>query len=197
MRALAALLLSLPLCAQAAQGDRLRPITLDSQAGGEINLQTRRVEYRGNVLLTQGTLQLRAERIEVQERADQSVLAIAHGMPSQPVRFEQARDVPGERITGQAERVEFDNGAETVRFAGGATVRRMRNGQVADEVSGAVIVYNSRSETFAVEGGQTAPQPGGRVRVILMPRANAGAPSAPEPAASAVPLRTSPALPPR
>ena len=190
-----AVLLALALCApaaQAAQGDRTRPLAIENDGGGVFNAQTRRTEFSGKVLLTQGSLQMRANRLEAQQREDSSVFVLAQGSPGEPVRFEQARDVPGERIAGQAERIEYDSAAETVRFVGGATVRRLRNGQVADEVTGAVIVYSSRAETFAVEGGQTAPQPGGRVRVIMMPRDAAAAPTP----ASGVPLKTTPALTP-
>lgn len=198
MPALRPLVLGLALMAcgaagvQAAQGDRTRPLAIENDGGGVFNAQTRRTEFSGKVLLTQGTLQMRANRLEAQQRDDSSVFVLAQGSPTEPVRFEQARDVPGERIAGQAERIEYDSAAETVRFVGGATVRRLRNGQVADEVTGAVIVYSSRAETFAVEGGLTAPQPGGRVRVIMMPRDAAGAPAA----ASSVPLQGTPALTP-
>ncbi|MCZ8234059.1 MAG: lipopolysaccharide transport periplasmic protein LptA [Inhella sp.] len=178
--------------AWAAQGDRTRPMAIENEGGGVYNAQTRRTEFSGKVLLTQGTLQMRANRLEAQQRDDGSVFVLAQGAPAEPVRFEQARDVPGERIAGQAERIEYDSAADTVRFVGGATVRRLRQGQVADEVTGAVIVYNSRAETFAVEGGQTAPQPNGRVRVILMPRDAASAPAA-EPS---VRLQPTPALSP-
>lgn len=178
--------------AWAAQGDRTRPMAIENEGGGVYNAQTRRTEFSGKVLLTQGTLQMRANRLEAQQRDDGSVFVLAQGAPTEPVRFEQARDVPGERIAGQAERIEYDSAADTVRFVGGATVRRLRQGQVADEVTGAVIVYNSRAETFAVEGGQTAPQPNGRVRVILMPRDAASAPAA-EPG---VRLQPTPALSP-
>jgi lipopolysaccharide export system protein LptA len=189
--ALGLLAATLPV-AWAAQGDRTRPLAIENEGGGVFNAQTRRTEFSGRVVLTQGTLQMRANRLEAQQRDDGSVFVLAQGAPTEPVRFEQARDVPGERIAGQAERIEYDSGADTVRFVGGATVRRLRQGQVADEVTGAVIVYNSRAETFAVEGGQTAPQPNGRVRVILMPRDAASAPAV-EPS---VRLRPTPALPP-
>ncbi len=192
--ALLAVLVASQPAAHAAQGDRTRPLAIENDGGGVFNAQTRRTEFSGKVLLTQGTLQMRATRLEAQQRDDSSVFVLAQGTPIEPVRFEQARDVPGERIAGQAERIEYDSAAETVRFVGGATVRRLRNGQVADEVTGAVIVYSSRAETFAVEGGQTAPQPGGRVRVIMMPREAANAPAAP--AASGVPLQSTPALSP-
>ena len=187
------------LPAWAAQGDRTRPVNIESESGGQLNLQTRRLEFSGKVLLTQGTLQMRSRRMEVLQRPDSSTLAMAIGEPGEPVRFEQGRDQPSERITGQAERIEYDNSTEVARFVGGATVRRMVGNQVADEVTGAVIVYNSRNETFTVEAGQTAQQAGGRTRVMLMPRQPSDAASAPDAAAPPAPaasvaLQLSPAL---
>jgi lipopolysaccharide export system protein LptA len=190
------LALALPGSVMAAAGDRTRPVNIESDGGGVYNQRTGRTELSGRVVLTQGTLQMRSRRMEAQQRDDGSTFALAQGDPTEPVRFEQARDLPGERVTGQAERIEYDSRAETVRFVGGATVRRMKDGQVADEVTGAAIVYSSRSETFSVEGGQTAPQANGRVRIILMPREAASA-AASTPAGPAVPLQTTPALSPK
>ncbi|MFO1250224.1 MAG: lipopolysaccharide transport periplasmic protein LptA [Inhella sp.] len=193
---LLALALALPL-AQAAKDDRTKPLIIESDQGGTINQQTGRTEWTGPVLLVQGSLQVRASRLEAERRADDSHFAVAAGKPSEPVRFSQALNTPGETLEGSAERIEYDTRAETVRFAGGALVRRMKGNQVLDELTGATIVYNSRSEILSVEPGQTSPQPQGKVRVVMMPRP-APAASAPAPAApaSSVPLQTTPALPP-
>jgi lipopolysaccharide export system protein LptA len=190
--ALAGLSASLP--AGAASSDRQRPMNIESEGGGEVNKQTNRVEFSGNVVLTQGTLQLRAKRMEVLTRADGSHHAIAAGAPGEPVRFEQASDKPGERIAGSAERVEYDGRDETARFMGSATVRRFVGPQVADEMTGAQITYNSRAETLTLAPGQTSPQEGGRVRVTMMPRATL---SPVEVEASGVKLQTTPALAPK
>jgi lipopolysaccharide export system protein LptA len=57
---------------------------------------------------------------------------------------------------------------------------------VADEITGASIVWDNLSEVFKVEGGAVTPaNPSGRVRIILSPRADsppttpAGAPLTP------------------
>ena len=102
------------------------------------------------------------------------------------------RDVPGEAIEGVADQLEYDTRTETVRFIGNATVRRTRGTTVADEVTGAVIVYDSRTEVFALEGGNASPNPNGRVRMVLMPRTQ---PDAPASAAASAPPATLPLQP--
>jgi lipopolysaccharide export system protein LptA len=74
-------------------------------------------------------------------------------------------------------------------------VRRLRAGTVADEITGATIVWDNTSEIFKVEGGATsAANPTGRVRVILSPRADSA--SAP-PTATPKPGTAAPLVPSR
>ena len=78
-----------------------------------------------------------------------------------------------------AERIEFDGRADTLRLVGNGQVRRLRAGQLADEINGASIVWDNVAEVFRVEGGAVTPaNPTGRVRMTLSPRAEA--PAAPE-----------------
>ena len=58
-----------------------------------------------------------------------------------------------------------------LRFVGNAAVRRLRGATTADEITGSVITYDNRAETFAVDGGGN----GGRVRAVLTPAADAPA----------------------
>jgi len=84
-------------------------------------------------------------------------------------------------VEGTADRIEFDGRADTLRLIGNGAVRRLRAGVVADEVTGASIVWDNTTEIFRVEGGAaSAVNPTGRVRAVLSPRAEpASAPSAP------------------
>jgi lipopolysaccharide export system protein LptA len=69
-------------------------------------------------------------------------------------------------------------------------VRRLRSGILADEITGATIIWDNGSEVFKVEGGAATPaNPTGRVRAVLSPRAEASAP-----APATVPLSGSRAL---
>jgi lipopolysaccharide export system protein LptA len=181
--------------AQAEKADRLKPMIFTAEKEGRLDGVNQRTELFGNVIITKGSLVLRAERVDVRETRDGYHQAYASGAAGKPVNFRQARDVPGEAIEGVADQLEYDTRTETVRFIGNANVRRTRGTTVADEVTGAVIVYDSRTEVFALEGGTASPNPNGRVRMVLMPREQpdapaSGAASAPAPALPLQPSTT-------
>ncbi|MDC8785734.1 lipopolysaccharide transport periplasmic protein LptA [Roseateles koreensis] len=198
--------LSLMLClgvgtspAFAEKADQFKPLSIASDKGGLIDMARQRTEFNGNVVLSKGSLLLRAERIDVRETGDGYFQAYANGQTGQQVKFRQARDIPGEAVEGFADQVEYDTRSDTVRFIGNAVVHRTVGTAVADEVSGALIVYDNRSEVFTLDGGQSSPHPTGRVRVVMMPRggpatpAAADTPSAPTPGLSLQPSTSLPA----
>ncbi|MCV2360692.1 lipopolysaccharide transport periplasmic protein LptA [Roseateles albus] len=182
--------------AWAEKADHLMPLNIASEKGGSVDVANQRTEFLGDVVLSRGSLVLRAERIDLRETGDGYYQANASGKTGKQVSFRQARDVPGEAIEGFADALEYDTRSDSVRFLGNAVVRRTQGSKVADEVTGALIVYNNRSEVFTAEGGATSPHPSGRVRVVLMPRGAAAAEANAAPA-SAVPLQPSVTLPKR
>ncbi|MGE5865627.1 MAG: lipopolysaccharide transport periplasmic protein LptA [Rhizobacter sp.] len=182
--ALVAALMATPALAERA--DRLKKMEVESDQPGKVDLQKQIVTFNGNVVVTKGTLTLRADRIEVRESADGYQVAIATGTPGQPARFRQKREGVDEYIEGEAERLEYESKADTLRLINQAHVRRLRGSEVADEVSGALIVYDNAAEVFTVSGGAKAATPAnptGRVRAVLAPRA--GTPAAAEAASAA------------
>jgi lipopolysaccharide export system protein LptA len=197
---LALALLGLGTAAQAEKADRFKPLTVEAREPGKIDLQKQIVEFNGDVVVTKGTMTIRAARIEMRETPDGYHTAVALGSPSKPATFRQKRDGVDEYIEGEAERLEYDARADTVRFVNNASVRRLRSGSSADEISGNLVTYDNTSEVFSVSGGArpTAANPSGRVRAVLTPRqgtaAAAEAASAAAAAASAPALRASPAL---
>jgi lipopolysaccharide export system protein LptA len=162
--------------ARAEKADRTKPMVVEADRPGTVDLQRQVVVFNGNVVISQGTMQLRAERIEMREMTDGFRAAVATGSPGKPASWRQKRDGLDETVEGTAERIEFDGRADTLRFVGSGHVKRMRAGVVADEVSGGAIVWDNAAEVFRVEGGQASPtNPSGRVRIVLSPRAEAGA----------------------
>ncbi len=187
--------------AQAEKADRFKPLNVEADLPGKIDLLNQHVVFNGNVVVTKGTMTIRASRIEVRESPDGYHTAVAFGSPSQHATFRQKRDAPDEYIAGDAERLEYDGKSDVIRFVNNASVRRLRGSETADEISGNLVTYDSGTEVFNVTGGApaTASNPGGRVRAVLTPKEGSAAAAEAARAASAAAsapaqLRTAPSL---
>ncbi len=174
---LAAALLAAP--AQAEKADRTRQMVVEADRPGTLDFQRQVLVFNGNVTITQGTLLIRADRVEVRELPDGYREAVALGTPGHLATYRQKRDSVDETVEGQAERIEYDSRADTLQLIGDAAVRRLRGRAVADEITGAKITWNANAELFSVQGAAaSASSPAGRVRVVLNPPAAASAASA-------------------
>ena len=192
-----------PADARAEKADRFKQVNVESELPGQFDVLKQLLVFNGNVVVTKGTMAIRAARIEVSETPDGYYMAKAFGSPGQHAVFRQKRDAPDEWIEGDAERLEYDGKSDIIRFITNATVKRLRGSASADEITGNLVTYDSTTEIFNVSGGAapTVANPGGRVRAILMPRegtpaaaeAASAAASAAAAAGSAPPLRTTPA----
>jgi lipopolysaccharide export system protein LptA len=186
------LLAALAAPAQAEKADRYKPMVIEADKDLVADDKRQTVVYNGNAVLSQGTMLLRAERIEVRELPDGYRAATAIGTRSKPASWRQRRDGVDETVEGSAERIEFDGRADTLRFVGQAGLRRLRGAGVAEEITGGVVVWNNATEVFTVEGGATsAANPSGRVRTVLAPRADpAASAAAPAVKAPLAPVRS-------
>jgi len=167
---LAAVTLGTP--AQAEKADRFQKLKVEADRQGKIDLVNNLVVFSGNVVVSKGTMVISAERVELRETAAGYHNAVAFGAEGKPATFRQKREGVDETIVGEADRLEYDGRAETVRFVNRASVQRLRGTSVADEISGSLITYDSLGEVFSVTGapGASATQPSGRVRAVLSPR---------------------------
>ena len=199
-RTLSAALLALALSApaQADRADRSKPLNVAADRQGTLDLLRQVIVFSGNVIITKGTIVIKADRVEVRESPDGYRTAVAIGGAGRPASFRQKREGVDEYIDGQAERLEYDDKADTVRFVSNAVVRRLRGASVGDEITGNLITYDNTPEVFRVSGSGSptaaaADAPGGRVRAVLTPRE--GTPAAAEAASQAgTQLKASPAL---
>ena len=158
--------------AHAERADRFQKLKVEADQQGRIDLVNNLVVFNGNVVVSKGSMVIRAARVELRETATGYHNAVAFGADGKPATFRQKRDGVDETIEGEAERLEYDGRADTVKFINRASVRRLRGSSVADEISGNVVSYDSIGEVFSVSGGAAATptQPAGRVRAILTPR---------------------------
>jgi len=184
--------------AHAERADRFKPLVVEADLPGKMDLLKQFVVFNGNVVVTKGTMTIRAGRIEVRETPDGYHTAVAFGAANKPATFREKRDGVDEWVEGEAERLEYDGKGDTVRFVNHASVRRLRGNAVADEIIGNLITYDGLSEVFSVAGGgaPTPANPGGRVRAVLTPREGSPAAQAAASAAagSGPTLRSTPGL---
>lgn len=157
--------------ALAEKADRGKPLEVQADRSGTADLRNQVSRFSGNVVITQGTMTIRADRVEIRQTPDGYHQAQAWGAPGAPVSYRQKRDVADEWVEGTAERVEFDGKAEVLRFVGSGVVRRLRGKDVVDEITGALITWNHAAEQFSVQGGSaTGGAPGsGRARAVFTP----------------------------
>lgn len=149
----------------AEKADRDKPVHLEADNVTLDDIKKVSV-FEGNVLLIQGTLMLRADRVEAKQNGDGLQTVSAKG---NPVSFRQKRDGVDEYIEGFATQIEFDNVQSMLRLIGDA---RLRKG--GDEIRGSQITYDAKTEFYKVIGQQGAPGASGRVRVIIRPKPKDG-----------------------
>ena len=65
----------------AEKADREKPINFSAEQPAEVDFEKRVGTLRGNVVITQGTMTIRADRIDFKQNADNSLSATAYGNP--------------------------------------------------------------------------------------------------------------------
>ena len=153
--------------ARAEKADKEKPTQIE--ANKMSSDETRRMTiFEGNVLLTKGTMTVRAERIVVRQDPEGYQYATATGAP---VRFRQRQDPKDGQapvwMDGEALRIEVDDKKQTIELHEKARVTRG-----GDEVQGSVIFVDQRSDFFSVSAGKDSP--GGRVKATLQPKSEPG-----------------------
>jgi lipopolysaccharide export system protein LptA len=178
----------------AERADRNKPINVESDKLQYDDLKQINV-FTGNVVLTKGTIVIRADRLVLRQDAEGFQYATATvNSPTSQATFRQKREGMEEFIEGAGQQLDYDGRNEVVRFTTRASLKRLNRERVTDEVYGNVITYESLSEFYTVESGspQTASSanPTGRVKVIIQPKSTDSVAPAPVPLKPAPSLRT-------
>lgn len=147
--------------AHAEKADRDKPVNLEADTVTLDDVRKISV-YQGNVILTQGTLMLRADQVQVTQNASGLDKISATGRPAS---FRQKVDGRDEFIEGFSSRIEYDGVNSQLELIGQAQLRRG-----SDELRGAQISYNANTEFYKVVGQPDAKTPAGRVRAVIRPK---------------------------
>lgn len=161
------LLLTLAASAWAERADRDKPIEIEADSLTS-NDAKKTSTYTGNVIVTQGTLQIRADRLVVREDSEGFQHSTSYG---DPTTFRQKMEGKDEYISGSGRRIEYNGRMDKVQIYEKAWVKRGN-----DTVHGEYIMYDAGSEFAEVIGGpKTASDSQGRVRATIQPKSKKGA----------------------
>ncbi|MBI5040196.1 MAG: lipopolysaccharide transport periplasmic protein LptA [Gammaproteobacteria bacterium] len=142
--------------------------------------------YRGNVKITQGTLQLTAAELTVHSKNGDIVKAIAVG---QPATYRQRPDGKEKDVEAEALRMEYFAHAQKITLLDKAEVRQAGDTFRSDEIH-----YDIAKDV--VNAGGSAGTPGDRVRITIQPKTKPAAkdatPAAEAPATEAKDAKTKP-----
>ncbi|MBL8510548.1 MAG: lipopolysaccharide transport periplasmic protein LptA [Betaproteobacteria bacterium] len=171
------------LPAWAEKADSSKPINLDARSA-DVDEANKTKVFEGSVVMTQGTLQITAERVVVKEDKEGYISAEAFGGAGKMVTFRQKREGFDDYIEAQADRVEFDDRADTIKLFSRAQLKSTGN-----EIKSEYIFYNSLTEVYGARGnvpiasGGAVTGDGKRVQIVIQPSAKTGAGKAATPAA--------------
>ena len=151
------LLAGLPAISHAGKEDFSKTIEIASQQSFLDRIASRSV-YRGNVLITQGTLELKAEEMQIDaSNGEDKEIFVATGSPAQ---YSQQQE-NGSMVYARANKIEYHRETRTLTLEGNAEVE-----QNSSSVKGNSIKFNMELEQIIAQGEN---QGDGRVITILQP----------------------------
>lgn len=158
VKALLLLLLITPVV-YAEKGDREKPIKI-AAANCVMNQKTQSSVCTNDVVLTQGTLTIRGDRLTVRQDEAGNQFVAGNGSP---VRFRQKMDGAGnEWVDAEAQRFDYDGRKGELKLMDKAWVKRGE-----DQIHSDLITYDLNNEAYQA---QSKPEGGGRVNIVITPK---------------------------
>lgn len=181
-------LAALSATAEKADANKQAVIDYDNLHVDEV---TQTTTLTGNVIVTKGTLVLRAEKAVIKQSPQDDLHVTLTNGAGRNASFRQKRDGgPDLWVEGEAQRIEYDERSAVVKLFSSARVRQLEGSRVTDEIKSEFISYDSLREVFAARNDSSgASKPGGgRGQLIIAPRKPRPAPAdTPAPAQPPVP----------
>lgn len=144
----------------ARSSDRTQPMDIDAGRqegtldGNSVNV------FSGGVTISQGTLDIRADRADIHQRGGDVVRAVLTG--NQAVLRQQMDD--GSQMTAKADRIDYDTATDVIVLSGNYTVTTPRG-----STSGQRMTYDLK--TGRIESGGEG---NGRVKLRILPKTTQG-----------------------
>jgi lipopolysaccharide export system protein LptA len=163
------ILAAVPAYAEKADSEKPTDIAADQMTYDDIKQVN---VFIGNVILTRGSLLMKAGRVVVTQDPAGYQSAVLYAAPGGLATFRQKRDGgPNLWVEGEGERIEYDGRAELVKLFTRAKLRRLEGSRPTDEIEGDYISYDSRVEFISVNNNAPGAKPGtGRIKAVIQPR---------------------------
>ena len=156
--------------AAAEKADRDKPMNIEADTLKHDD-QKQVTTFSGKVLMTKGSLVLKAAHMEVKQDGQGNQIAKLSAEPGERVFFRQKREGLNEYTEGEAETAIYNSQADTLTLSTRAELRLLRGTVVADRIQGQQILLNNTTEIFTVDGKTTAGTSSNqRVKATLTPR---------------------------
>lgn len=171
-------LLGAGAAAFAASADRQQPVDVSAQAG-DATLADGDSILTGDVVITQGSLEIRADRATLTRSGGELSLVVFDG---QPASLKQIDD-QGQPVNVRARKVTYRPSSNDVLLEGAVQVDRPEG-----TLQGEVISYDMANGRLNARGES----PTDRIRMSFQPRQGAAAPATPAPTPTPTPEPTTP-----
>jgi len=152
------LLLTVPAIGNALESDREQPIYVEAD-GADINDKTGVSIYTGNVVVTQGTTKLNADKVTVTQKGEKSDHILAEG---NPVKFQQQKKGSKGVVKGRAKKADYHMGSDTIYMIGDAVMIQGKDTFRSDRITYDRVKGQVKAGTSA-KGKQ-------RVRIAIQPK---------------------------
>ena len=154
--ALAGTLLAASLPAMALTGDTDQPIHIESDQQS-LDMQGNIVTFTGNVVVTQGTIKINADKVVVTRPADQKGKEVIDGYGN-PATFYQMQD-NGKPVKGHASKMHYELQNDFVILTGNAYLEQLDSNIKGDKIT--YLVKEQKMQAFSDKGK--------RITTVLVP----------------------------
>ena len=152
----------------AEKADRDKPMNVEADSLRHDD-QQQLTTFTGKVLMTKGTLVLKAAKMEVKQDSQGNQVAKLWAEPGERIFFRQKREGLNEYTEGEAETAVYNSQANTLTLTQRAELRLLRGTVVADRIQGQQILVDNTTEVFSVDGKPNAAG-SQRVKATITPR---------------------------
>lgn len=149
-------LLAVSIPALALKDDTTKPITINSE-NQALDVNTNTATFTGNVVVNQGSIQVKADKVVVIRPKGESGKEVVEGYGN-PVTFYQLQD-NGKPLNGSGSKVRYEVATDLVTLTGNAHIEQQDSSVKGDRIT--YLVQKQQMEAFSDKGS--------KVTTVLIP----------------------------